>query len=270
MHYPRQFLGTVVMCLTLLVALSGCIRLDRDVQLQGDGSGTFTTVVGFSSQLLAFDTTGSIKQAFATCGNTFKTKGGSYRNYDNGDYSYWSFSLHFKTIADLNNLLQGKGGLGDCNLNSSSSTSTPTVSTDTFNVTQQSNFFSNTFHVTGHISFKSTTPSTNDGGSSAALLASARETFAVTMPSISTHKGGTQANNTVTYTLHYGDESDIDVTGSGTTAAAGFTFAGGAVIVLLAGAGAAFWFLRRRSASAGAVPSPVASTPIPPLDVPLV
>lgn len=271
MRYPKQWLGTVGICLTLLFALSGCVRLDRNVQLQGDGSGTFTTTLGLSSQLLALDTTGGIKKGFDTCGSTIKTKGGTFRSYDDGDYSYWAFTSTFKTVADLNNLLQGKGGLGDCTINSSSTSisTSPPVSTDTFHVTQQSGLFTNTFHVTGHISFKSSTPDTS-GGTGNALLASARETFSVTMPSISAHTGGTQTNNTVLYTLHYGDESAIDVTGSGMTAAAGYALAGGGTLALLAIAGLGFWFVRRRQAAAAvAFPTPVATVPMTPPDAPL-
>ena len=72
-----------------------------------------------------------------------------------------------------------------------------------------------------------------------------RDSFAVTMPgSITSHKGGVVSGNTVTYTVHYGEETDIDVVGSGLNTSVLIPIGAGAAIILLAIVGFIIW--RRR------------------------
>jgi hypothetical protein len=255
-------IGTATLLALLMLTLTGCFHLDRGVQLNSDGSGKYTLTIGFSDELLALDTTGQLKKGFDQCGAQLKAGGSTYRTYEDNDYTYWSFARDFKSVKELNDLLNNKasGGLQSCNFGNSDTTSpiTSSAPTDTFKVTQQPGFLGDTFHVTGHISLASQTGTTDTTGSQA-LLAGIRETFSVTMPNgVSAHRGGSVSGSTVTYTIHLNESADIDVTGGGTNIAAVAGIGGGALVVI-GGAIAALLLLRRRNATpAQAQPAPVA------------
>ncbi len=255
---PFTVLGLL---LALLLSLTACVHEDRTVALNSDGSGSYVLTIGFSEQLvsLASDQISSTMDEF---GAKVKQQGGSYRHYDDTGYSYWAYTRPFKTIDQLNQLLQEAPQSG-----SGAGGSVPATTQDTFTFTQQSGFLSNTFHVTGHMSMVIPQGSLGDtsGVDISQYLKDMRESFAVTMPgSIISHQGGEVSGNTVTYTIHYGEQTDIDVVGGGLNLAPLIPYAIGAGVVILLHiilAGVLLWRRRTRAAksAASAVEQPAAA-----------
>jgi hypothetical protein len=239
---PFTVLGLL---LALLLSLTACVHEDRAVTLNSDGSGSYVLTIGFSEQVvsLASDQISSTMDEF---GAKVKQQGGSYRHYDDTGYSYWAYTRPFQTIAQLNQLVQDAPQSG----NSASGAGFPSTQ-DTLTFTQQSGFLSNTFHVTGHMSmvFPQNSPGIPDGVDISPYLKDARESFSVTMPgSITSHRGGAVSGNTVTYTVHYGEQTDIDVVGGGLNLTPLIPYAIGAgvlVALLLILAGILIWRRRR-------------------------
>ncbi len=123
------------------------------------------------------------------------------------------------------------------------------VAQDSLTFSEQSGILGNTFHVTGHMSMKP--QNTTSGGAVPQALQDMRESFSVTMPgSISSHTGGVAHGDTVTYVIHYGEETDIDVVGGGFDTGSLLPIAiGVAVVLLLVIAGFILWQRRRRKAA---------------------
>ena len=231
MPTPRRSLPLFVLLLVLAFALTGCIHLDRSMQLNSDGTGTFTVSFGFADKLINLAGTSFVSQMNA-CGDKVKAQGGSYQRTDTGGYSAWSFIWPFKSIDRLNELLA---------LNTSfcpvPNTTVPATaaSTDSFSVTSQTHFLSTTFVITGHLSFQLPSEVTNSPDPNViALLKEAHSTFAVTMPGyISSHTGvGTVSGNTVTYTAHVGDTLDFQIVGGGVNTSALLLLGGGGLLLL--------------------------------------
>lgn len=249
--------GGAVLALLLMLALSlsACVHLDRGVTLKGDGSGTYTLTIGFSEQLVSL-ASDQISQSMDDFGKQVKQEGGTYRHYDDTGYSYWQYTRPFSSVADLNKLLTEApqtSGTGDTGANL-----TPSTSSDTFHVTGQTGFLTSSFHVTGHMSMQvPTDPSTNTGGVDVSqVLKDAHESFAITMPNwVTSHTGGTQNGNTVTYTIHVNEEANIDVTGGGLNTGTLFPLGGGVLLLLLVLIAAIIW-LRRRGARRNGEPQP--------------
>lgn len=254
----------------LALTLTGCMHADRAVTLNSDGSGSYTLTIGFSEQLVSL-ASDQISSNMDSYGAKVKQQGGSYRHYDDTGYSYWAYTRPFKSVADLNKLIQEAPQTSDTSgaTGSLGAGSLPTsTGQDTFQFTQQSGFLSNTFHVTGHMSMVIPQPPTEPTGVDISqYLKDIRESFSVTMPgSITSHKGGVVSGNTVTYTVHYGEQADIDVVGGGlNTALLAPIGVGAGVALLLIIAGIVIWRMRRRKPSQapapGAVPAYVAATP---------
>lgn len=241
--------------LILALALSGCVHEDRSVSLNGDGSGTYTLALGLSDQLLSLGSD-EIGASMDQAGAQVKQGGGSYSKHDDGSYTVWTFSRPFKTVADLNALLHQpltSGSIGD---------GAASASTDTFTVSESPAFFANSFHVTGHMSMASPNgqPPSSDGGTVAQMLKDMRESFAITMPGrITAHTGGTVSGNTISYTIHYGQQTSIDVSASALTGAGIASIAFGVVLLLLIIAGVVVLLVMRRqraASSAAAIPVP--------------
>ncbi|HEX8982063.1 MAG TPA: hypothetical protein VF792_04790 [Ktedonobacterales bacterium] len=241
--------AVVGLLLTLAFSLTGCVHLDRNVALNSDGSGTYTLTMGLSEQLVSM-AGDQISTSMDQFGAKVKSQGGSYRHYDDTGYSYWAYTRPFKSIDELNQLAQESPQSG-ANLGAGSSlpVAPTSPSQDTLHFSQQSGFLTNTFHVTGHMSMVMPTPPPSaDSGMPdvSQYLKDMRESFSITMPgSISSHKGGDINGNTVTYTVHYGEETDIDVVGGGLNTALLLPIGGGIlVIVLLIVGGVIFWRMR--------------------------
>ena len=245
--------------LALMLSLTACMHVDRSVTLHSDGSGSYVLTIGFSEQLvsLASDQISSNMDDF---GQKVKQQGGSYRHYDDTGYSYWAYTRPFKTIADLNQLVQETPQAGD-----SASAGVATPGQDTLAFAQQSGFLSTTFHVTGHMSMVVPPSALGDTGGVdiTQYLKDMRESFSVTMPgSIASHRGGVVSGNTVTYTVHYGEQTDIDVVGGGLNLGPLLPIGAAViVIVLLAIVGAILWSRRRRAVASHEYPGAPAYVP---------
>lgn len=78
------------------------------------------------------------------------------------------------------------------------------------------------------------TPTTYGTPDVSQYLKDMRESITITMPSsISSHKGGMVNGNTITYTVHYGEETDIDVVGGGLNTARLLPVGEGILVALL-------------------------------------
>ncbi len=246
----------MALALLLAISLAGCVHEDRAINLNGDGSGSYTFTVGLSEEVvsLAGD---SIKSQMDQYGQQITSKGGTYRHYDDTGYSYWAFTRHFSSVAGLNTLLSDKSYMNALSSGSSTSDSAST-DTDHFTVSQSAGFLTNTFHITGSISMQPTTPpSSVPGFDPATVLKDAHDSIAITMPGwISSHTGGSVQGNSITYTVHYGETASIDVTGGGVNTAVVYPLAGGIVVVLLIAVTlvVVFALRRRRPTSPALVP----------------
>lgn len=253
--------AVVGLLLTLALSLTGCVHLDRNVALNSDGSGTYTLTMGLSEQLVSM-ASDQISTNMDQFGAKVKSEGGSYRHYDDTGYSYWAYTRPFKSIDELNKLAQETPQTGASPSADPSLAGAPTpTSQDTLRFSQQSGFLSNTFHVTGHMSMvMPSTPSTDGMPDVSQYLKDMRESFTITMPgSISSHKGGVVNGNTITYTVHYGEETDIDVVGGGLNTAMLLPIGGGVLVaLLLIVGGVIFWRMRsgKRAKQPAAEPVP--------------
>ncbi len=247
--------------LALALTLSGCVHADRSVQLNADGSGSYTFTLGFSDQVLSLGGTGLADQMRA-CGDNVKTHGGSYRQYEDSGYSNWAFTWPFKTVTALNSLMQDASALcGAAGSSVDSASNLSASATDFFKVTEKPGFFSNTFHATGQMSMMDFSSPVDPA--TAELLKDARESFAITFPGfVSAHAGGVVSGNTVTFTVHYNEATTIDATGGGFNAGAILAVVALA-LVMVVGVVVVFFLLRRRKpatifADGGSARAPVA------------
>lgn len=250
MRAVKRSAASIGLLIVMALSLSGCLHLDRSVALNGDGSGTYVLTIGISDQLLSLSGD-QLTSSMDDFGAQVKQKGGSFRRYEDAGYTDWAYTTPFKSIAELNKLIQeapqSNSATGAVGSGSSSALETIAFS-------EQPGFLSNTFHVTGHMSMVVPTGGTDTGGVDVTpYLKSMRESFAVTMPgSVTSHKGGVVNGNTVTYTVHYGEETDIDVVGGGLNTATLIPIgAGGGILLLALAAIAGFVIWRRRGGSGG-------------------
>ena len=257
--------ASIALLVALAFSLAGCMHVDRSVTLNIDGSGSYTMTVGFSEQLISL-ASDQISASMNSFGDKVKSEGGTYRHYDDTGYSYWAYTRPFKTVAYLNQLIQETPQAGNSATPAVSGSLPASGQTDTMSFSEQSGFLSNSFHVTGHMSMVFPQSATDSGGIDITpYLKDMRESFAVTMPgSVTSHKGGVVSGNTVTYTVHYGEQTDIDVVGGGLNTAVLIPVGVGAgVVLLLIIAGVVAYRMRRRKPGAPAEPAPafVAASP---------
>lgn len=203
----RIRIAAVLLCLALALTLAGCVHADRAVTLNTDGSGTYTFTIGLSDQLMSLSG-GPLTKSMEDYGAQVERDGGTYTHYEDNDngYSVWKYVRPFTSVSQLDTFLQQSPQTG-----SNTNGATPDTQ-NTVHVTEQPDFFSTTFHVTGHLGlvFPNIDQTTRD------LLKDARESLAVTMPGwVSNQQGGNVNGNTVTYTVHLGESATIDVTGGG-------------------------------------------------------
>jgi hypothetical protein len=200
----RTRIAAVVLCLTLALTLVGCVHADRAVTLNNDGTGIYTFSVGISAQMIDLGGSG-LTDSMNAFGEQVKKAGGSYSRSDADGYSTWKYVRPFTSVQQLD------GFLSESPQSDASKGADPNVA-GSVHVTESSDFFRTTFHVSGQMSL--VIP--NADQSTADLLKDARESFAVTMPGwVSAQTGGVLSGNTVTYTVHYGEAATINVTGGG-------------------------------------------------------
>ncbi len=227
----RHPLAVLALLAVLCVALSGCVRLQREVTLQNDGSGTYSFAIGFSDKLIAVAGS-SFALQMKTCGALVEASGGTYTTADTDGYSTWTFRWHFTSLSRLNSLLSANASF--CSI---SNTNIPTSVTanDTFAITAHGHFLTTTYVLNGHLSFVLQAPTGTQDPNTTALLQQAYSSFAITMPGwVSSETAGGSVNGaTVTYTARNGDAIDFQVVGEGINVAALLVIGGG--VLLLAG-----------------------------------
>lgn len=251
----RRWVSTFSLCLVLVMTLSGCVRVDRSVTLNSDGSGSFTLALAFARQVLSLSGNGFSTQLDAY-GAATKARGGTYTRQEGSTYIVWSYGRVFTSVAELNTQLQEVPTFGV-----GANTTTPTgggsvaaalplaATTDLLHVSEQTTPLRTVFHITGRIALP-TQPDVDTnhlGPTLSSLLKDAQENFVISLPGmVTTHNGGTAEGDTVRYTVHYGQSADIDVSAGGPNTVVLYRFAGatlGTMAMLTVGV---FMFLRRR------------------------
>jgi hypothetical protein len=188
--------------LLLAVALTGCVQVDRTVQVNGDGSGVYTLTVAFR-QPRTGDPSSIPQQVSAPMeafGAHVSQTGGSYRRTDDQGYAVWTFTRPFTSVDEADQLFQEDPRQDDPN-------HAPVLFHDSLHIAKETRLSSAVFHVTGTVSLVdplNTAPDWRD--------ASERVSITLTGGVIS-QRGGLRQGDTVTYTIHYNESARLDVEG---------------------------------------------------------
>lgn len=245
----------------LACCLAGCVRLDRGVSLNADGSGAYRVAVGFSDRLVQAGGTSFANQMDA-CAAKVKAEGGASTRADDASYTTWTFTWRFADVDALNALL--KRGTTFCQAPGATSAAAA-ASVDPVEVTERARLLTTTFVVRGHVSLivPQGAVDPQDPGVSA-LLKDARTSFSVSMPLwVTSHApGGAVSGATVTYTTHTGESRDFEVVGGGPTTA-GILAALGVLGALLLALLVVVRLARRRRQRKAQIPIPSAKAPVP-------
>lgn len=227
MPSPLKRLGRAAVVFALVGALAGCMRVDRSLQVNGDGSGTYILTVSFRQPEpgVPASVSQSIVAPMEAFGTHVRQTGGSYRRTDDQGYASWTYIRPFATVLAANALLQEDPRQEDAS-------HSPVLFRDSLHIARESRLSSAVYHVTGTVSLV-------DLFHSAQNWVDASESIGITMPGgiISQH-GGVRQGNTVTYTIHYNEAATIDVMGrvggaSDVLFTSG-TFIGSGVLLILA------------------------------------
>lgn len=219
---PRPLLAAILACI-LALALSGCMRVQRTLQINRDGSGAYTLTIGFREPTPG--NAASLNDIITRAMNAFavhvEAKGGASRSFDDQGYAYWTFTRTFSSTKEGDDALQDDPRQFDAN-------ATPILFHDSLRLTSASGPLGvTTYHVTGTISLV-------DFLSNAQDWRDATESLTITMPGgISGHHGGIHDGDSITYTIGYNQSATVDVTG-GAPAAGGATPALAALLGALA------------------------------------
>jgi hypothetical protein len=222
---PRRAFAMAGLGLTLILLLTGCMRVDRQFRLNGDGSGSYTLTLGFREPTSGDPDSVSDKvviplNAFA---DHVQATNGSVTRYEDQGYAYWTFTRPFTAVAEANALLQEDPRQYDPN-------HSPVLYRDSLHVARETRFLSTVFHISGAISLV-------DVLNNAQSWSDATERLTITMPEgIISATGGARQGESVTYTIHYNESTQIDVVGrvsdSQNTLGAAPLIVGGALGVL--------------------------------------
>lgn len=198
----RPFLPAAILALILAVSLSGCMRVQRTLQVNRDGSGAYTLTIGFREPTPG--NAASLNDTVTTAMNAFaddvEAHGGASRRFEDQGYAYWTFTRTFSSPTQGNAALQDDPRRFDPK-------ATPILFHDSLHLTSASTPFGTTFHVTGTISLV-------DFVGNAQNWSDATESLTITMPGgISAHRGGVHDGDSITYTIHYNESATVDVTG---------------------------------------------------------
>jgi hypothetical protein len=193
-------LVALALLLALIVALSGCVRIDRSIHVNDDGSGTYALTIGFKRDLATAYGPSLVNQ-MTEYGESVKAKGGTYGRSDDDTFTYWKFTRPFRTPTDLN---QALADLPSVTLGSSTLSSQ-----DQLKLTENSGPFVNEFHLAGTIALL---PHGAVNSTTQDLFNDAHNTLVITMPGmVTSHSGGAQAGNTITYTVGYAQTAEVNV-----------------------------------------------------------
>jgi hypothetical protein len=246
--------------LILVFGLAGCVRMDVNMNIKEDGSGTYKYSMGVSKQI-AFTGVDQFKQQLEEAGKKLVEKnGGSYAVREESDYLYLDWNHDFKNVDELNTLIVASSqqdldlssSLGTGSFGDETPTPTPTSSTPTTNpLPLKASKNGNQIHITGELNFSTdSTSSENLGVDPATLFKDAYLRLTITFPHIVSHQGGEVNGNTITYTAKYGQKITVDVVGGQATIADTITSVGPLVgigiLVLAIVIGASVFVLRKR------------------------
>lgn len=198
----RRRTPLLALLLVLVVALSGCMRVNRGLHLNSDGSGVYTLAIGFREPIPGNpgSVSADIVRVMEAFGAHVRQTGGSSLRSEAGGYAYWTFTRPFASVIEADTLLQEDPRQDDPQ-------KTPVLFRDTLHVAQETRLFSTIFHVTGTISLV-------DTFNNAQTWQDATESLGITMAGgIVAYKGGVRQGTTVTYTIHYNESAAVDVSG---------------------------------------------------------
>ncbi|MDE3230849.1 MAG: hypothetical protein KGO05_13300 [Chloroflexota bacterium] len=205
----KRYSAMLALLLALAFALTGCMRIDRSVAINGDGSGSYTLTIGFVKSV-ATAQGGQVAASMDAFGAQIVNAGGSTRRYGQGDFTYWAYTSHFTSVADLNRQAQRMPGVFQ-RVSSTSGSLLPADQNNNFAFSESSNGVIATFRVGGHMSLVYPPSVTSALGPDAtAQLKSMRESISVSMPGwYIRHNGGSVSGNTITYSVGYGQRTTI-------------------------------------------------------------
>jgi hypothetical protein len=186
-----------------VVLLTGCMRVDRALVINGDGSGSYTLTVGFPepAQGGSSSVSSKIVAPMEAFGAHIQQEGGTYHRYTSQNYVYWTYTSAFSSLAGGNGLLQEDPRQYDQN-------HIPVLFNDNLKISKVVGSSTTVYQVTGMISLA-------DPQGISTSWREATESVAITMANgVSTHYGGTLTGNTVTYAIAYDQSVTIDVTGN--------------------------------------------------------
>ena len=222
---PRPLLAAILACI-LAISLTGCMRVQRTLQVNRDGSGIYTLTLGFREPTSG--NPASLNNAITNAMDAFaahvEATGGASRPFQDQGYAYWTFTRTFSSMKEGDDELQDDPRQFDAN-------ATPILFHDSLHLTSASGPFGTTYHVTGTLSLVDLLGNAQD-------WRDATESLTITMPGgISAHRGGIHDGDSITYTIGYNQSATVDVTGGATpTRAATLTLAVllGALALILA------------------------------------
>jgi hypothetical protein len=198
----RHALALSALLSILTVLLSGCMSVERQFQLNGDGSGSYMLTLGFREP--ATGDPDSVSERAVVPLNAFAdhihATGGSTTRNENQGYAYWTFTRPFTSVEEANTFLQEDPRQYDSN-------HTPVLYRDSLRVTRETQLLSSVFHIKGTISLV-------DLLDNAQTWSDATERLTITMPEgIISATGGARQGESVTYTIRYNESAQIDVVG---------------------------------------------------------
>jgi hypothetical protein len=188
--------------LVLAVGMAGCMRVDRAVQVNSDGSGIYTLTIAFR-QPRAGDPS-SVPQQVTTPMEAFgahvRQTGGSALRTDDQGYAIWTFTRPFVSVGEADQFFQEDPRQNDPN-------HTPILNHDSLHIVKETRFSSAVFRVTGTLSLVDLLNTAHD-------WRDATERVSITLAGgVLFQRGGLQQGNTVTYTIHYNESATVDVEG---------------------------------------------------------
>jgi hypothetical protein len=198
----RHGLALSALLSVLSLLLTGCMSVERQLRLNGDGSGSYTLTLGFREP--ATGDPDSVSETAVVPLNAFadhvQATGGSTTRDESQGYAYWTFTRPFTSVAEANTFLQEDPRQYDAK-------HTPVLYRDSLRVTRETQLLSTVFHIKGTISLV-------DLLDNAQAWSDASERLTITMPEgIISATGGARQGESVTYTIHYNESAQIDVLG---------------------------------------------------------